>query len=72
MTYFLFVNSKLNELLSGISDKKKTTGKKEKLKPIIDRFQYMENIEELRTMGVGENDTQLLLIGKSKAESWAE
>jgi predicted nucleic acid-binding Zn-ribbon protein len=40
----------------------------EKLKPITDLFPYMENakenIEELRSMGVGDNDIRLLLIGK--------
>lgn len=41
---------------------------KEKLKPITDLFPCMENakenIEELQTMGVGENDIRLLLTGK--------
>jgi predicted nucleic acid-binding Zn-ribbon protein len=40
----------------------------EKLKPITDLFPCMdnakENIEELRTMGVGDNDIRLLLTGK--------
>lgn len=40
----------------------------EKLKPITDLFPYMENakenIEELRSMGVGDNDIRLLLTGK--------
>jgi predicted nucleic acid-binding Zn-ribbon protein len=40
----------------------------ERLKPIINLFPCMdnakENIEELRTMGVGDNDIRLLLTGK--------